>query len=120
MRIRPDRSAVRVRALRPRPRHALRGEGDERRIGADWRGDRNRTDRDVDGGERRGVLLDYGWHPRSVAAAIAALRDLKANRRRLLAGVAEMSADFRVRLLPPELDRPPGGRQFAARAWRLV
>jgi acetylornithine/succinyldiaminopimelate/putrescine aminotransferase len=24
----------------------------------------------------------YGWHPRSVAAAIAALRDLKANRRR--------------------------------------
>jgi len=30
----------------------------------------------------------YGWHPRSVAAAIATLRDLKANRRRLLAGVA--------------------------------
>jgi hypothetical protein len=27
----------------------------------------------------------YGWHPRSAAAAaIAALRDLKANRRRLL------------------------------------
>jgi acetylornithine/succinyldiaminopimelate/putrescine aminotransferase len=41
----------------------------------------------------------YGWHPRSVAAAIATLRDLKANRTRLLAGVAEMSEYFRVRLL---------------------
>ena len=52
----------------------------------------------------------YGWHPRSVAAAIAALRDLKANRRRLLAGVAEMSEYFRVRLLQVEFDRPPAVR----------
>jgi acetylornithine/succinyldiaminopimelate/putrescine aminotransferase len=48
----------------------------------------------------------YGWHPRSVAAAIAALRDLKADRRRLLASVAEMSEYFRVRLLQLEFDRP--------------
>ena len=30
----------------------------------------------------------YGWHPRSVAAAIATLRDLRANRPRLLARLA--------------------------------
>jgi len=48
----------------------------------------------------------YGWHPRSVAAAIATLRGLKANRRRLLTGVAEMSEYFRVRLLQLEFDRP--------------
>ena len=48
----------------------------------------------------------YGWHPRSVAAAIATLRDLKANRRRLLADVAEMSEYFRVRLLQLEFERP--------------
>ena len=52
----------------------------------------------------------YGWHPRSVAAAIATLRDLKANRRRLLAGVAEMSDYFRVRLLQLEFDRPAAVR----------
>src|SRR3954471_11654551 len=52
----------------------------------------------------------YGWHPRSVAAAIATLRDLKANRRRLLAGVAEMSEYFRVRLLQLEFDRPAAVR----------
>jgi acetylornithine/succinyldiaminopimelate/putrescine aminotransferase len=50
----------------------------------------------------------YGWHPRSVAAA--ALRDLKANRRRLLAGVAEMSEYFRVRLLQLEFDQPAAVR----------
>jgi len=48
----------------------------------------------------------YGWHPRSVAAAIATLRGLKANRGRLLAGVAEMSEYFRVRLLQLEFDTP--------------
>ena len=48
----------------------------------------------------------YGWHPRSVAAAIATLRDLKVNRRRLLADVAEMSEYFRVRLLQLEFERP--------------
>jgi acetylornithine/succinyldiaminopimelate/putrescine aminotransferase len=48
----------------------------------------------------------YGWHPRSVAAAIATLRSLKANRRRLLAEVAEMSEYFRVRLLQLDFDRP--------------
>jgi acetylornithine/succinyldiaminopimelate/putrescine aminotransferase len=52
----------------------------------------------------------YGWHPRSVAVAIATLRNLKANRRRLLAGVAEMSEYFRVRLLQLEFDRPAAVR----------
>jgi acetylornithine/succinyldiaminopimelate/putrescine aminotransferase len=52
----------------------------------------------------------YGWHPRSVAAAIATLRDLKANRRRLLGGVAEMSEYFRVRLLQLEFERPAAVR----------
>jgi acetylornithine/succinyldiaminopimelate/putrescine aminotransferase len=47
-----------------------------------------------------------GWHPRSVAAAIATLRGLKANRARLLAGMAEMSEYFRVRLLQLEFDHP--------------
>jgi 4-aminobutyrate aminotransferase-like enzyme len=48
----------------------------------------------------------YGWHPRSVAAAIATVRGLKANRARLLAGVAEMSEYFRARLLQLEFARP--------------
>jgi acetylornithine/succinyldiaminopimelate/putrescine aminotransferase len=48
----------------------------------------------------------YGWHPRSVAAAIANLRDIKANRARLLAGIAEASEYFRGRLLQLEFDRP--------------
>jgi acetylornithine/succinyldiaminopimelate/putrescine aminotransferase len=52
----------------------------------------------------------YGWHPRSVAAAIATLRGLKANRARLLARVAEISEYFRVRLLQLEFDRPPAIR----------
>jgi acetylornithine/succinyldiaminopimelate/putrescine aminotransferase len=52
----------------------------------------------------------YGWHPRSVAAAIATLRDLKANRGRLLAGVAEMSEYFRVRLLQLEFEQPAAVR----------
>jgi acetylornithine/succinyldiaminopimelate/putrescine aminotransferase len=52
----------------------------------------------------------YGWHPRSVAAAIATLRDLKANRVRLLTGVAEMSEYFRVRLLQLEFERPAAVR----------
>src|SRR5688500_17026879 len=48
----------------------------------------------------------YGWHPRSVAAASATLRHLKANRARLLAGVAGMSEYFRVRLVQLEFDHP--------------
>jgi acetylornithine/succinyldiaminopimelate/putrescine aminotransferase len=52
----------------------------------------------------------YGGHPRSVAAAIATLRDVKANRRQLLASVAEMSQYFRVRLLQLEFDRPAAVR----------
>jgi len=52
----------------------------------------------------------YGWHPRSVAVAITTLRGLKANRRRLLAGVVEMSEYFRVRLLQLEFDRPAAVR----------
>src|SRR4051812_9233413 len=52
----------------------------------------------------------YGWHPRSVAAAIATLRSLKANQRRLLASVAEMSEYFRVRLQQLQFDRPAAVR----------
>src|SRR4029078_4534137 len=52
----------------------------------------------------------YGWHPRSVAAAIATLRGLKANRGRLLAGVAGTSEYFRVRLLQLEFERPAAVR----------
>jgi 4-aminobutyrate aminotransferase-like enzyme len=52
----------------------------------------------------------YGWHPRSVAAAIAALGDLKANRRRLVADMAEMSEYFRVRLLQLEFVQPAAVR----------
>ena len=57
--------------------------------------------------EKEGAFYStYGWHPRSVAAAIATLRNLKANRRQLLADVAEMSEYFRVRLLQLEFERP--------------
>jgi acetylornithine/succinyldiaminopimelate/putrescine aminotransferase len=52
----------------------------------------------------------YGWHPRSVAVAIATLRDLKANQPQLLAGVAEMSEYFRIRLLQLEFERPAAVR----------
>jgi acetylornithine/succinyldiaminopimelate/putrescine aminotransferase len=52
----------------------------------------------------------YGWHPRSVDAAIANLRDLKANRARLMAHVAEMSEYFRVRLLQLDFGRPAAVR----------
>jgi 4-aminobutyrate aminotransferase-like enzyme len=52
----------------------------------------------------------YGWHPRSVAAAIATLRGLKADRAGLLAGVAEMSEYFRARLLQLEFDGPAAVR----------
>jgi acetylornithine/succinyldiaminopimelate/putrescine aminotransferase len=52
----------------------------------------------------------YGWPPRSVAAAIATLRGLKANRARLLASVAEMSEYFRARLLQLEFERPASVR----------
>jgi acetylornithine/succinyldiaminopimelate/putrescine aminotransferase len=48
----------------------------------------------------------YGWHPRSVDAALATLRSLKTNRARLLSGVAEMSEYFRVRLLQLDFERP--------------
>jgi hypothetical protein len=64
----------------------------------------------------RGGACGRAWlrprdsHPRSVAAAIAALRDLKANRARLLTGVAEMSEYFRVRLLQLDFDRPAAVR----------
>jgi 4-aminobutyrate aminotransferase-like enzyme len=52
----------------------------------------------------------YGWHPRSVAAAIATVGGLKANRARLLTGVAEMSEYFRVILLQLEFARPAAVR----------
>lgn len=40
----------------------------------------------------------YGWHPRSVAVAIAAVRYMTVNRTRLMAYVQKMSAYFRSRL----------------------
>ncbi len=40
----------------------------------------------------------YGWHPRSTAAAIASLRWMTKNRRRLLANVERLSAYFDKRL----------------------
>jgi acetylornithine/succinyldiaminopimelate/putrescine aminotransferase len=52
----------------------------------------------------------YGWHPRSVAASIATLRNLKENRAELLSGVAKMSEYFRVRLLQLEFERPAAVR----------
>jgi hypothetical protein len=68
--------------------------------------------------ERGGSFYStYAWHPRSVAAAIATLRDLKAHRTRMLAGVAEMSEYFRVHLLQLKFDRPAA---FASRTWRRV
>ena len=41
----------------------------------------------------------YGWHPRSVAAAIATVKFMTANRQKLMANVAAMSEYFRTRLL---------------------
>jgi acetylornithine/succinyldiaminopimelate/putrescine aminotransferase len=52
----------------------------------------------------------YGWHPRSVDAAIATLRYVKEHRKRLLAGVGEMSEYFRVRLLQLEFEKPAAVR----------
>lgn len=61
--------------------------------------------------EHQGTFYStYGWHPRSVAAAIATLRDLKTNRTRLLTGVAELSELFRVRLLQLEFEQPAAVR----------
>jgi acetylornithine/succinyldiaminopimelate/putrescine aminotransferase len=40
----------------------------------------------------------YGWHPRSVEAAIATLRYINRNERRLFAGMAKVSEYFRTRL----------------------
>ena len=61
--------------------------------------------------EKEGAFYStYGWHPRSVAAAIATLRALKANERRLLAGIADMSEYFRVRLLQLEFAEPAAVR----------
>ena len=71
----------------------MRRESDEWRAGADRRRDRVGAGREVDGRER-----------------LATLRGLKANRARLLAGVAEMSEYFRLRLLQLEFDRPAAVR----------
>jgi adenosylmethionine-8-amino-7-oxononanoate aminotransferase len=49
--------------------------------------------------EQHGAFYStYGWHPRSVAVAIATLRYLVKNQKRLFAGVAETSDYFRTRL----------------------
>jgi acetylornithine/succinyldiaminopimelate/putrescine aminotransferase len=57
--------------------------------------------------EKHGTFYStYGWHPRSVAAAIATLRDIERHRASLLAGVAEMSEYFRARLQQLDFGRP--------------
>jgi 4-aminobutyrate aminotransferase-like enzyme len=56
--------------------------------------------------EKRGAFWStYGWHPRSVAAAIATLRYMTANRRRLMSGVERMSAYFFARLASSRLSQ---------------
>jgi len=47
----------------------------------------------------------YGWHPRSVAAAIATIGYMTANRRRLMSGVEKMSAYFFARLVSSRLSQ---------------
>ena len=47
----------------------------------------------------------YGWHPLSTHAAIATLRYIRSNRRRLLANVREMSDYFRDRLLGIDFEK---------------
>ena len=49
----------------------------------------------------------YGWHPLSVEVAIANIRDIMRNKRRLLANVAEMSDYFRERLAAMEFAEEP-------------
>jgi 4-aminobutyrate aminotransferase-like enzyme len=49
-------------------------------------------------GDGREVYSTYGWHPLSVAAALATLRHWKAHHGRLLRNVDARSAQFRDRL----------------------
>ena len=48
----------------------------------------------------------YGWHPLSTDVAIASLKYIRRNRRRLLANVNAMSDYFRDRLLAIEFEEP--------------
>lgn len=48
--------------------------------------------------ERGSFWSTYGWHPRSVAAAIATVRYFKANRRTLMARVTQLAATVEKRL----------------------
>jgi acetylornithine/succinyldiaminopimelate/putrescine aminotransferase len=50
----------------------------------------------------------YGWHPRSTDVAIATVRYIQRNKRRLLAHVAEISEYFRSRLAEMEFNEPAG------------
>jgi 4-aminobutyrate aminotransferase-like enzyme len=52
------------------------------------------------------VYSTYGWHPRSVAAAIASVRHLVRNQEKLLENVAAMSDYFRMRLSQLEYEFP--------------
>ena len=55
--------------------------------------------------EKEGTFYStYGWHPRSVAAAIATLRGLKANRARLLQLEFERPAAVRIQGLAIGID----------------
>jgi hypothetical protein len=88
----------------------VRREGDERRAGADWRGDRNRADRDVDGRERRGFLFDLRLAP---AQRRRGDRDLARLQGEPGAAARRRGGDervFRVRLLQFEFDRPAAVR----------
>lgn len=57
-------------------------------------------------GDRVDPWSTYGWHPRSVAAALATVRHFMANRERILANVAAMSALIREGLLAMGLPSP--------------
>ena len=57
--------------------------------------------------EEKGSLWStYGWHPRSVAVAIATLRYLIRHQKKLLGNVATMSDYFRARLSQMEFEKP--------------
>ena len=92
--------------LRPRSRHPLRSESDDWWAGADGAVIATASIAQSMEENEGALYSTYGWHPRSVAAAIATLRDLKANRRRLLDGIVEMSEYFRVRLLQLQFEHP--------------
>jgi len=57
--------------------------------------------------EEIGFWSTYGWHPLSVAAALATLHALRDNKERLLANVSAISDYIRERLETMEFKKPP-------------